>query len=113
MRGVACLLLILSSAVLLLSCASMGGTPMQSNNCRYLPSVQECQAAADQYIEDECLLDCVRHLYAVGKVKCGEEQDIPQYCATRQAEGDEVGGYVPRPLPHERRSCTQPREGMS
>src|SRR5262245_1010004 len=109
MRGVACFLLFWSSAVALLSCSSMGGTPMRGN-CRYLPTVEACQAAADRYITDTCLRDCVRHLCSVGKPKCGKDEDIPLHCATRKGE---AGGYVPPPLPNERRSCKQPKEEIN
>ena len=111
MRGVVWFLLILSSAVLLVSCFPTG-TPMHSN-CRYLPSIEECQAAADQYITDDCLRKCIRRLCEVGKPKCGKDEDLPLHCATRKAEGDEVGGYVPEPLTYEERSCTQPREEVT
>jgi hypothetical protein len=73
--------------------------------CRYLPTVQECQAAADQYITDKCLLDCIRHLCAEGTPKCDADEDIPRHCATRKTESEEAGGYVLDLYP---RSCKQP-----
>jgi len=84
-------------------------------NCRYLPTVEECQAAADHYIEDECLRECVSHLCVVGRPKCDEA--IQLRCAIRKAEGKaesrEVGGYVPLPRPDEPpRTCKHPKEDM-
>src|SRR3954468_15131756 len=111
MRVVACFLLFLSSAVLVLSCSVFVGTPMQGN-CRYLPSVEECHGAADRYITDDCLRTCIRRLCSVGKTIC--DAPVQLYCATRQAEGAEVGGYVPPPTAYEAsRSCTQPREEIN
>ena len=115
MRGVAWVawfMMILSGAVLLVSCLAFVGTPMHGK-CRYLPSVQECQDAANHYIEDECLLDCIRHLCVVGRPKCDADEDIPNYCTTHKpAPGKDVGGYVPEPLLYEVRSCTEPTENI-
>jgi len=114
MRGVACFLLLLSSAVLLVSCASMGGTPMRGT-CRHMPTVEACQAAADRYITDDCLRNCVRHLCVEGTVKCGAEEELPQYCVIRKTQGSSEGGYVPKPeqVGEEHkppRRCTLPRK---
>lgn len=111
MRWVAGLLIFLSG-VLVLACSAFVGTPMHGK-CRYLPTVQECQDAADHYIEDDCLRKCIRHLCVVDEPKCGDEEDIPLHCAIRKAEGDDVAGYVPLAQPNEQRSCTQPRENLS
>lgn len=108
MRAIACLLLFLSSVVLLLSCSANGGIPMHGT-CRNVPSVEECQAAADHYIQNFCLRDCIRHLCVVGRPRCGE--DVKLACATSKAHGKEIGGYVPLPEANEPpRSCKQPKE---
>jgi hypothetical protein len=104
MRWVACFLLFLSSAVLLLSCSVFVGTPMHGK-CRYLPTVEECQDAANQYITDECLRKCIRYLCAEGNPKCDADEDILLQCATSKTETEEEGGYV---LDLYARSCTQP-----
>jgi hypothetical protein len=115
MRWVAWFLLFLSGAVLLVSCASMG-TPMHGT-CRHMPTVEACQAAADKYITDDCLRNCVRHLCVEGTAKCGAEEEIPGYCALRQRADGVTGGYVPKPkqVGEENdppRTCTLPRKKM-
>jgi len=106
------LLVVLCSTLWLVSCSVFVGTPMHGK-CRYLPTVEDCKAAADQYIEDDCLRDCIRRLCVVGKAKCGDEEDIPLHCVTRKAEGYDVGGYVPeQSMSEPLRSCTQPREDI-
>jgi hypothetical protein len=79
--------------------------------CRYMPTVEGCQATADRYIEDYCLRDCVRRLCALGKPKCDEDEPIRLHCATRKAEGKDVAGYVPPwTVDKAPRSCEQPEE---
>jgi hypothetical protein len=112
MRGVAWFLLVLSDAVLLVSCFPLG--PPMHGNCRYMPTIKECQGAANRYITDDCLRKCIRRLCVVGKAKCGEDEDEPLRCATRKKEGDDVGGYVPPwKVGDPPRWCEQPREEFS
>ena len=96
MKGICYVLLFLMGAVLLLSCSIFTGTPMRgSGKCRYVPSVEECQAEADK-IEDFCLRACVRDLCRVGKPVC--DQPTRMQCVRRSQEeqpNNDLGGYVP------------------
>lgn len=81
----------------LLSCASINGTPMRgSADCRYVPSVEDCQIIADR-IEDLCLRTCVVHLCrGDGRAVCDEAVQVECVRRTNQhPEGDQVGGFVP------------------
>jgi hypothetical protein len=99
------------SAGWLLSCSLFSGTPMRTRkNCRYVPSVEDCQAVADR-IEDLCLRDCVLHLCRVGEVVCDTKTKLK--CARRKTEekiGNEVGGWVPDDVP---RTCKVPKEEVN
>lgn len=76
------------------SCTSINGTPMRgSADCRYVPSVEDCQAVADR-IEEFCLRTCVVRLCRYGRAVCND--DIQNECVRRIGEGEEgaVGGFV-------------------
>ena len=101
---------ILTSAVCLLSCSSLLGTPMRSiGNCRYVPSVEDCQAAADR-ITDLCLRTCVLHLCRVGRPVCDKRTKLR--CARRAQDlpNGEPGGWVADDRP---RTCEQPKEEVN
>src|SRR4051812_13576718 len=103
-------LVFLISAVSLLACSVFGGTAMRSiGSCRYVPSVEDCQADADR-IEDLCLRDCVLHLCRVGKAICDTRTKLR--CARRSAElsNGEPGGWVVDDRP---RTCKMPKEEVN
>src|SRR5689334_2737825 len=70
-------------------------TPMHSA-CRELPTIEECQAAA-QVITHECLRKCVELQCAGVKVNCGSEE-IQKQCQkrTNRSTGEVALGYVER-----------------
>lgn len=61
-----------------------------SADCRYLPSVEDCQAVADR-IEDLCLRTCVLHLCRRGRAVCDEAHQVE--CVRRSNR--HVSGWVP------------------
>lgn len=108
-KVVASALIFLSGAALLPSCAVWVGTPMPgSENCRYRPTVEECQATADR-IEDYCLRNCVVRLCRSGKTECNEtiQLDCVQRSGAHELGG--VGGWVKRGP----QTCEHPREDIS
>lgn len=79
-----------------------------SDRCRYLPTVEACQATAER-IEDYCLRDCVIHLCRVGKPLCDKTVRLNCVVRTEAHAQGEVGGWVdPGP-----QSCEQPAEEFS
>jgi hypothetical protein len=81
-------------------------------HCRNLPTVEACQAAADKYITDYCLRDCVRRLCVEGTPKCGAEEEPPRLCSLARTQGSALGGFVPKPeeVGEPPRTCTLPRK---
>ena len=101
------MLLSLVGAALWSSCSVWLGTPMLGS-CRYLPTVEECQATADR-IESYCLRSCVVHLCRVGKPRCNKVVQLRCALPTFDPNG-ERGGWVLDDTPH---SCEQPKEEFS
>lgn len=78
----------------MLACASVNGTPMRgSADCRYVPSVEDCQMVADR-IEDLCLRTCVVHLCRRGRAVCNEDIQVECVHRAKESGGNEVGGFV-------------------
>lgn len=93
----------------MVACASVNGTPMRgSADCRYVPSVEDCQAVADR-IEDYCLRTCVVHLCRRGRAVCNE--DIQLECVVRITENENgnIGGFVWEVA----QTCEVPREEVN
>ena len=90
---------------------SQTGTPMHPT-CRELPTVEECQAAA-QVITDPCLKKCVEVQCSGVKVNCRSEQ-IQKDCAAKsnRAEGIVALGYVAR-FSDTPTSCEQPSKTVN
>lgn len=92
------------------SCASLNGTPMRgSADCRYVPSVEDCWAAADR-IEDFCLKSCVIRLCrGDGRVVCNES--VQEQCVERAVGNTtgSVGGFVRRGP----QTCEVPKEEVN
>ncbi len=83
---------LLPSLLLLGACAHQG-TPMHPT-CRELPTVEECQAAA-QVIAHPCLRECVEKQCAGIKVNCGSEE-VQRSCRKQSSEGLMALGFVVR-----------------
>lgn len=105
MKLLCSVLLLLSAVVGFSACSAFAGTPIRGYpNCRYLPTVEECQFYADR-IEDYCLRQCVLQQCRFGKPVCDDSAQLQ--CPLRtgmQLEG-QVGGYVPGG----KQNCLQPK----
>lgn len=96
MQKIGAILMLILGAISLFSCMAYNYTPMRgSENCRYVPSVEDCQAVADR-IEDFCLRTCVIHMCrGDAEISCDEVVQVE--CVERAAKrGDDVGGFVAR-----------------
>lgn len=77
------------------ACASMNGTPMRgSADCRYVPSVEDCQAVGER-IEDLCLRTCVLHQCRRGRAVCGEVVQVQCVVLSSAHPDDPTNAYVP------------------
>lgn len=84
----------LLGALGIMACASLNGTPMRgSEHCRYVPSVEDCQAVADR-IEELCLRDCVVHMCRVGRPICNETVQLNCVQLSSNHKEGQTGGYV-------------------
>jgi hypothetical protein len=95
MKAVCGGLLFLMSAMWLVSCSVFAGTPMLGHeNCRYMPTVEECQSAAHSHITDPCLLGCVIDQCRNGLNLCGA--GVVATCSALRLNHpeSETGGYV-------------------
>jgi hypothetical protein len=65
-------------------------------NCKYLPTVEECQTAANSLITDKCLRDCIIGQCRKGLTLCGAH--VVAECSLRSLENpdSEKAGYVVR-----------------
>lgn len=77
------------------SCTSYHYTPMRgSADCRYVPSVEDCQAVADR-IEDYCLKTCVLHLCrGNGRAVCDENAQVGCVELSKEHPGDQTNAWV-------------------
>jgi hypothetical protein len=100
--------LFLIIAVCVLSC--FGGTPMRGHdNCRYMPSVEDCQSAAGSLITDKCLRDCIIDQCRGGLTLCGAH--VVAACSLRSIEHPEgeKAGYVVRGA----QTCNMPKKWVN
>ncbi len=91
------------------ACASMNGTPMRgSADCRYVPSVEDCQAVGER-IEDLCLRTCVLHQCRRGRAVCGEVAQIKCVQRSGEKKAGGLGGFVY----DVDQTCEMPREEVN
>src|SRR5829696_6252075 len=98
----------LTSAVCVLSC--FGGTPMLGHeNCKYMPTVEDCQAAANSLITDKCLRNCIIDQCRKGLTLCGAQ--VVAECSKGSAghpEGEKAGYVVRGP-----QTCKMPKKWVN
>ncbi len=76
------------------SCEGLWGTPMSGTgeDCRFVPTIQDCEVAAQQ-ITETCLRDCVVNLCTNAKVVCTEEATAEE-CAKIDKFGNKKGDLL-------------------
>src|SRR6185436_5068839 len=98
------------SAMCVLPASCSSGTPMLgSETCNHMPTVEDCQATADNLITDKCLRDCVIDQCRRGQAVCGAE--VVATCAERSFENPQgkKGGYVLRGT----QTCEMPKKWVN
>jgi hypothetical protein len=110
MGRIGAVLILLLGIISLFSCSTYNYTPMRgSEDCRYVPSVEDCQAVADR-IEDFCLKSCViRMCRGDANITCDDV--VQTECVERSAKHgkDDVGGFVRRGP----QTCEMPTEELN